>query len=144
MSQAVSQPVSDKNRLQIDVPFLIRKDLRGEDGDIVTGIGLACDVEILVSVLGKLCEKEGEESVDVLSSGNGVGDGGTAVGKADIDGLVQENDAGVGVPAVGVGYNFEITVDGRRAEFEEKASKGGAAWAAIKPKDHWVVLRIVA
>lgn len=54
----------------------------------MTGVGFACDVEILVGVLGELLEEEGEESVDVLSSGDGVGDGGTAVGEADVDGLV--------------------------------------------------------
>lgn len=74
----------------------------GEDGDVVACVGFACDVEVLVSVFGKLFEEEGEESVNVFAGGDGVGDGGAAVGEADVDGLIEEDDAGVGVPAVGV------------------------------------------
>lgn len=76
----------------------MRKDLGGEDGNVVTSVGLARDVERLASVLGELLEEEGQQSVDVLAGSDSVGDRAATVRIADVDGLVKEDDRGVGVP----------------------------------------------
>jgi hypothetical protein len=55
-------------------------------------------VEVLLGVLGELLEEEGEKGVDILASRPGVADGLAAVGVADIDGLVEEDDGSVTVP----------------------------------------------
>ena len=55
-------------------------------------IRFASDVKILVSVLWKLLEEQGEESVNVFAGGNGITDRATAIRKASIDRLVQEDD----------------------------------------------------
>ena len=60
----------------------------GEDGDVMPGVGFAGDVEVLVSIFGEGLEEEGEERIDVFPSSDGVGNGGTAVGEAGVDGLV--------------------------------------------------------
>lgn len=74
------------------------KDLGGEDGDVVAGVGLAGDMEVLVSILWELLEEKGEQSVDVLACSNGVADGAATVGEADIDRLVEEDDRRVCIP----------------------------------------------
>lgn len=84
-------------------------------------IGFARDVEVLVRVLGKLLEEESEQGVHVFTGSDGVGDRGAGVGEAGVDWLVEENDAGVGVPAVGIWDDFEVFVDGGGTEFEEQA-----------------------
>jgi hypothetical protein len=75
----VRQAIADKDRLEVNVAVLVRQDLRGKDGDVVTGIRLAADVEILLGVLGELLEKEGQQGVDVLAGSVGVADGVAAV-----------------------------------------------------------------
>ena len=70
----------------------MRKDLVCKDGDVVTGVRLASNVEVLLGVLGELVEEEGEKGVDVLASSNGVANGTAAVGVADVDGLVEEDN----------------------------------------------------
>lgn len=75
----VRQAIADKDRLEVDVAVLVRQDLRGKDGDVVTGIRLAADVEILLGVLGELLEEEGQQGVDVLAGSVGVADGVAAV-----------------------------------------------------------------
>lgn len=119
LRQAVGEAVADEDGFEVDVALFVGEDLGGEDGDVVSGIGFAGDVEVLVGVFRECLEKEGEEGVDVFTGGDGVGDGGAAVGEAGVDGLVKEDDAGVGVPAVGIWDNVKVFVDGRRAEFEE-------------------------
>lgn len=74
-----------------------------------------------MSVLGKLLEEKSEQGVHVFTSGDGVGDRGAGVGEAGVDWLIEENDAGVGVPAVGIGDDPEVFVDGGGTELEEEA-----------------------
>jgi hypothetical protein len=38
LGQAISQAIADKHRLQVDVALLVRKNLGGENWDVVTGI----------------------------------------------------------------------------------------------------------
>lgn len=97
-----------------------------------------------MGVFGELFEEESEEGIDVLSGGNGVRDGRARIGEAGVHGLVKEDDAGVGVPAVGVTDDVNVGVDRGWTEFKEETGKGGAAGTAVDPKDDRVVLGIVA
>lgn len=101
-------------------------------------------MEVLVRVFGELCKEEGQEGEDVFTSRDGVGDRRATVREAGVDGLVEEDDAGVGVPAVGILNNFQVFVDGSRAKFQEQPSQRGAAGASIDPEDHRVVFGIIA
>jgi len=89
----------------------VRQDLGGKDGDVVAGVRLASDVEVLLRVLGERVEEEGQEGVDVLAGGNSVADGRARVRVADVDGLVKEDDAGIVVPGKLVVDNLELLVD---------------------------------
>lgn len=111
LSKTVGQTIPDKNRLEVDVAVLVGQDLRGKDGNVVTSIGLASNVEVLLGVLGELVEEEGQESVDILASSNGVAYGVARVRVTDVDGLVKEDDAGIVVPAELVVHNLELLVD---------------------------------
>lgn len=97
-----------------------------------------------MAVLGKLFEKEGEEGVDVLAGGDCVGHGGAGVGEAGVYGLVEEDDAGVGVPAIGVRDDVKVLVDRGGAKFEEEAGERRATGAAVNPEDDGVIGGIVA
>ena len=95
------------------------QDLRRENGNVVAGVGLAGDMKVLLSVLGELLEEEGEQGVDVLACSDGVGDAVAGVREADVDGLVEEDDVRVGVPAVFVvGEVAPFVCDAAWAEFE--------------------------
>lgn len=108
------------------------------------GVRFAGDMEVLVCVFGELCKEEGQECVDVFASRDGVGDRGSTVREADVDGLVEEDDARVGVPAVGITNDLEVFVDGSRAKFQKQAGERGAAWASIDPENYGVVLGIIS
>jgi len=56
----IGQTISDKRGFDVDVSLLVGKDLGGEDGDVVTGIRLTRDVEILLGILWELLEEEGQ------------------------------------------------------------------------------------
>ena len=98
LCQAVGQAVADQHRLEIDVGLLVREDLGGENGDVVAGVRLARDVEVLLGVLRELLEEESEQGVDVLAGCQRGADGASAVREAHVHRLVQENDRGVIVP----------------------------------------------
>jgi hypothetical protein len=92
LSKAISQTVADEDGLQVDVALLVCENLGGEDWDVVTSVRLSGNVEVLLRVFWELLEEEGEESVDVLSSSNGVADRSTAVRVTDIDWLIKEDN----------------------------------------------------
>lgn len=77
--QTVGETVADHDRLKIDVSLLVLLDLTREHGDVVSRIGLACDVEVLMSILRELLEEQGQESVDIFACCNGVADGASTV-----------------------------------------------------------------
>ena len=79
MSEWISETVSDKNRLEVDVALSVGQDLRSEDGDVVAGIRFSSNVEVLLGILWELLEEESEKSVDILSGGNSVANRSTAV-----------------------------------------------------------------
>lgn len=79
LSVSIGQTVADQDGLEVDVAVLVGQNLRSEDGDIVTSIGLAGDVEVLMGILGELVEEESEERIDILASSDGVADGAAGV-----------------------------------------------------------------
>ena len=101
----------------------MRKNLVGEDGDIVAGIRFSSDVEILLGVLGELVEEERKESIDILAGSNSVADRATAVGVTDVDRLVKEDNGSVVVPRVGVVDKLNLLVDGCRTELKEETGQ---------------------
>ena len=144
LGESISQAVANQDRLEVDVAVLVRQDLRGKDGNVVSSIRLARNVEVLLGILGELVEEQSQKSVDILASGNGVADRASRVRVSNIDRLIEEDYAGVLVPAKIIVDNLELLVDGRRAEFQEQAGKGRAAGAAIEPEDDGIVLGVVA
>lgn len=98
LGEAIGETVSDEDGLQVDVAILVGEDLVGEDGDVVTGVGFTRNVEVLLGVFGELLEEQGEEGINILAGGDGVGNLGSGVGVADVDGLVEEDDGSIVVP----------------------------------------------
>ena len=89
----------------------MREDLGGEDRDVVTGVRLAGNVESLLGVFWELLEEQSHKGVDILSSRNSVADLATRVRVADVDGLIQEDHRGIGVPGEGVEVKAYLLVD---------------------------------
>jgi hypothetical protein len=143
LSQAIGQTVTDQHRLQVNVAVLVRQDLRSEDGDVVASVGLASDVEVLLGVLGELFEEQGQQSIDVLASSDGVTDTAAAVRVANIDGLVQEDHGSIGVPGVVVVDKLDLAVHRARAKLQEETGQRRAAGATVQPEDDGVVLRVI-
>ena len=75
----VGQTVTNEHTLEVDVALLVRQNLGSEDRNIVTSVGFTSNVEVLLRVLGKLVEEEGEKGVDVLASSDSVADAIAAV-----------------------------------------------------------------
>jgi len=144
LSKAVGQTVADQDRLEVDIALLVRQNLRSEDGDVVTSVALAGDVEVLLGVLRELLEEEGEESIDVLAGSNGVADSVAGVRVADVHGLVEEDDASIGVPRAGVELDLAVLGDGRRTKLHEETGEGRAARTTVEPQDYRVILGVVA
>jgi hypothetical protein len=111
----VAQTVTNENTLEVDVAVLVLQNLRSEDWDVVSGIGLASNVEVLLSILGEVVEEESEKSIDVLAGGDSVANAVAAVRVADVDGLVNEDDGGVVVPCRWVVDDFNLLVDAGRS-----------------------------
>lgn len=119
------------------------ENLGGKDGDIVTSVALAGDVEVLLGVLWELFEEEGQQGIDILAGGRGVADRASAVGIANVDGLVEEDDRGIGVPRVLVVDDLDVVVNRGRAQLEEETGQGRAARAAVEPEDDGVLLGVI-
>lgn len=81
------------------------KNLGGICGDVVSGIGLASNMKVLLGILRELLEKESEEGVNVLASGDGAANAVT-VRVTSVDWLVKEDDVGLVVPRVLVILGF--------------------------------------
>lgn len=58
----------------------------------MTSVRLSSNVEVLCGVFWELLEEQSQESVNVLSSSDGVADASTGVAVADINGLIEEDD----------------------------------------------------
>lgn len=144
LAVGISQAVADQNRLEVDVTVLVREDLRGENGNVVSSITLSSDVEVLLGVLREFLEEQCQQRIDVLAGSGGVADGVATVRVANVDGLVKKDDRGVAVPSGWVVLELDVVIDGGWAELEEETSQGGAAGAAIEPEDNGVVLGIIS
>lgn len=144
LSQTVSEAVTNKDRLEVDVAVLVRKNLGREDGNVVASVGLSGNVEILGGIFRELLEEQREQGVDIFASGNSVADAGTTVGVSNVDRLIQEDHRGIGVPREIVVDNLDFLVNGARSKLHEETSQRGATGTTIQPKDNGVVLRVVA
>lgn len=140
----ISQAIADKDRLEVDVAILVGQNLGGEDGDVVAGVRLAGDMEVLLGILRELLEEQGQQRINVFTSSASIADCVAAVGIADVDGLVKEDDRGVAVPSIRVVLELDLVINGRWAELEEEAGEGGTARASVKPENDGVVLWVIA
>ena len=131
LCQAVGETVANCDGLEIDVAFLVAEDLGSEDGDVVPCVRFAGDVEGLFPVLGELLEEQSEERVDVFGCCDCVADGASTVRVADVDGLVEEDDAGVGVPRRWVVLHFNVLCDAGRAQFHEQTGQARATRSSL-------------
>jgi hypothetical protein len=140
---AIGKTVTNKNTLEVDVAVIVGENLVGKHGDVVTSIGLASNVKVLLGILGELVEEQSEESIDVLASSNSVAHRATTVGIAYVDGLIEEDNGSVVVPGLGVVDELDLLVDGSRSKLKEETSQGRAARATVKPEYDRVVLGVV-
>jgi hypothetical protein len=122
----------------------IQKTVRVTDS---TTVRLGSQVEGCLGVLREALEEELEERVDVLASNGGVVHGRAVVRVRvpDINGLVQEDDVGVGVPRMRVERGVLAVVgNAARTQFEEQPSLGRASGATVDPKNKRGILRLGA
>lgn len=143
LSEAIGETVSNQDRLQVDVALLVGKNLRGKGRNVVAGVGFTCNVEILGGVFGELLKEKSKKGIDILCSSARLTDGVTAIGETDIDGLVKEDNRGVGVPGVGVVNGLNVLADRAGSELEEKTGQGGASWTTVQPEDDGVSLGVI-
>jgi hypothetical protein len=111
LSKTISETVTNQNRLEVDVTFLVSQDLGSENRNVVTSVRLASNMEVLLRILGELFEEEREKSVNVLASGNGVAHRTPTIRIANIDRLIKENHRGICVPRVWIVDEFEVFVN---------------------------------
>lgn len=101
-------------------------------------VTLGCEMERKGRVFGETGEEEFEERIHVLAR-DWAGVDGTPVlnvGVSHIDGLVEENNVGIRVPAVGVLSRAGAVVgDAAWAKLEEQTRGGAATRTTIKPHD---------
>lgn len=143
LGQAIGETVADQDRLEVDVALLVGENLGSENGNVVSSVRFASNVEVLVSILRELLEEESHQGVDVLASCYSVANRAATVGVTDVDGLVKEDDGGVGVPRKGVEFSVDLLVDKGWAKLHEKTSQRRAARATVQPEDHGIVLGVV-
>jgi len=101
-------------------------------------------VEILLAILRELLKEESQECINILSCRGSALSGSIRVRVPDIDGLVQEDDTGVGVPGEAVVFWLGVAIDGGRAKLHEQTSHGRAAWATVEPQSNWIVLWVIS
>jgi len=112
-------------------------------GDIVTSVGFASNVKLELLVSRKPFEKELEEGINVLGGSQRVAGGAPTIGVTDVQGLIQKDDASIGVPRVGIQKSVgTLVIDLARAEFHQQASERRTAGAAIEPDDEGISFRV--
>jgi len=72
LSKSIGQAVANQDRLEVDIAVLVRQNLGSEDRDVVASVRFACNVEVLRGILWELVEEQGQESIHILGSSNGV------------------------------------------------------------------------
>lgn len=71
------------------------QDFRSKHGYVVPCVRLPCDMEVLMSILRELFEKEGEEGINVLARSNSIANRSSTVRIACIDRLIEKYDRSV-------------------------------------------------
>ena len=143
----VRQPVADGDPLQVERRGLSRGvavvlDDAGRDrGDVVAGVALARDEEVVAQQLGLLVEELEQEVQnvvrDLLLARDVVGGVGR-VGEARAHGLVDEEHVVADVPAERVLRERQVVLDAEGPVLVEDGELGGAAGAARHPEDQRV------
>lgn len=145
LDQGIGDTVTNQNRGQFERTVGVVDNLRSECGDVVASVRFTSNVELVLDELRELLEEELQEDEHILGGSSGGVDLVTlSVGVADADWLVQENHRSVVVPGVWVERRLQSGIDGRRTQFEKQAGGGRAAWTAVQPQDHWVILWVVS
>lgn len=109
----------------------------------MASVGFTSNVEVLGSVFRELLEEKSKKSIDILCSSARFADRTAAVGETDIDGLVKEDNGGVGVPGVGIVDGLDVLADRAGTELKEKTGQGRASWTAVQPEDDGVSLGVI-
>ena len=138
--------VGDGRRRQRDLLVLViyhARDVRR----VCATITLSCEMEWQGSILGETGEEEFQERMNVLPR-DWAGVDGTPIFDvriSHIDGLVEEYNVGIRVPAVGVRSRGRAVIsDAAGPKLEEKTRGRAATRAAIKPHDERRILRRVS
>lgn len=92
MAVGVSQAVANQNGFEIDVAVLVRQYFGGENGNVMTSVAFASDVEVLLGVLRELLEEQRQQRIDILTGSGSVADGAATIRVANVDRLVEEDD----------------------------------------------------
>lgn len=144
LSLGVGQTVTNGDALEVDVTLLVGQNLIGKHGNVVAGVRLARNVEVLGGILGEVVEKQSQKSVDILAGSNGVGDGSSAVRVTSIYGLINEDHGSILVPRKVVVLELELRVDAGRSQLHEETHHGGTSRATVQPEDNGVVLGVIS
>jgi len=151
LSVRVDPSVSDGKTLQVDLGvnsllIFLENSVRN-GGDIVTGIGLSCDVEGEFGVLRVYFEKVLQKLVHVtgdLILVHIVVQHSLAVRETGTDGLIYIDDTAEGVPAVRVDLQIEVFINSVRSVLIEKGDFRRAARASGEPDDKRVGLGVAS
>jgi hypothetical protein len=72
LGETISESITDQDGLEVDVTVLVGQDLRGKDGNVMSGIRFTGNMEILCGIFGELLEEQGKKCVDVFTGRDGV------------------------------------------------------------------------
>lgn len=81
-------------------------------------------MEILLGIFWKLLEEQSEQRIHVLARRGCGRHARPRVGKSDVDRLIEENNARVRVPRIGVEIQLLMLVDPSWTKLEEETGQG--------------------
>ena len=114
---------------------------------ISTAITLCSKVERLLRVFGETVQEKLQKDIDIFRSELARFHLAAILGirETDVNGLVEEDDIGMSVPAVGIKRRIMTTIrDTAGTKLEQKPSRGATARTAVQPQDKWCILWRIA
>ena len=144
LGKTVGKSIANHDGFEIDIGLLMPLYFSSEYWNVMSSVRFACNVEILMGILWKLLEEQGQESIDVLACSDCVADRASAVREPSVDRLIEEDDGRIRIPGVRVVHELDLLVHGSWTKLEEKTRERTAAWSAIEPEDDRVFRRVVA